>query len=220
MQEVVARWVFVENLEMRTEWGTWTEFVQDSAWATKVAVGAELRVCGGVGRVWRKALVEWRRRQVARATEEMWGLAVAEAVEMCGRHRYPKGRGGVPAVTELECALWVEGRCEVVGRFARTGSGRRHWLSAEVWKREREGLGWLVSGEWRKKTAGGAWWRRWQGWDVCERIDRWEAATERALGAWVRRTAAGLGAENVEVDNVSEGGSGFRGLYKACEDPG
>ena len=140
MQEVVARWVFAVDLETTRDWGWSTEFARDIAWATKVDVGAAARAWGGVGRVWRKALVEWRSRQVARATWEMWGLAVAEAVEMCGRHRYPKGRGGVPAVTELEGALWVEGRCEVVGRFARTGSGRRHWLSAEVWKREREGL--------------------------------------------------------------------------------
>lgn len=179
VQEVVARWVFGGDLYTRTDWGWSTEFARDIAWATKVDVGAVLRMCGGVGRVWRKALVEWRSRQVARATQEMWGLAVAQAVDLVGRHRYPTRADGVPAVTKVECALWVEGRMVVQGRFERTGEMLVHWLTAEVWRgEERESV------RWRKETEADAWWGLWQGWEVSDKLDRWEAAAVRELEAW------------------------------------
>ena len=179
MQEVVARWVFGWELEAVTERGATSEFVEDSAMATQCVVGAGMRACGGVGRVWRKEFQKWKKTQVERATEVMWTRAVEEAVDMCRRHRYHPARG-VRRESWLTCWLWVEGKEVLAGRFVRSGKGQRHALKAQVVE------GGVESGWWVKRTMREAWSSVWVGWDASDALDAWAAEQTAALGAWVR----------------------------------
>jgi hypothetical protein len=188
VQEVVAGWVFAGRIESKTSVsGCLGRYVEDGAWETRVEVGAGLRMCGGVGRVWRKALVAWREREAGRAVEEILGLGAEEAVNMCGRERYGLG-GALKAVypwhSWLVLGVLVEGKLVAEVRFVREGSGLRHTLAAQV----EGGVG--TSGMWRTATPKEAWKRAVAAWDVvgtaarARRVRRWGRETRKALGAW------------------------------------
>ena len=185
VQEVVARWVFGGEMERVSLRGTWVEFVEDSAWRTECLVGAGMQACGLLGRVWQAEFQKWKKTQVERATETMWRRSVEEAVDMCGRHRYPAE--GVSRESWLTCSLWVEGKEVVAGRFVRSGVMRRHALKTQVRK------GGVSSGWWVNRSIREAWSSVWLGWDASDALDEWAAEQTAALGAWVRGQSAALG---------------------------